>query len=128
MSEWSVVHRLTCDGWNVVVGDGLHIGPFEYDKAKAIARDHNAELSSLRQELEEVGLALVEEASSNSAHMRDIVDLVDELEEAKPRAGLADWLRQTLRHRDSQGNYVGGDAMVDALDFIRRYDALVTKP
>lgn len=44
--EWLVIQRVTNDGYNVVVHDGLHIGPFEKDKADAIVRDHNACLNA----------------------------------------------------------------------------------
>lgn len=57
---WRVVHRVTYDGWNVVVGDGLHIGPFEYDKANAIVRDHNTELAATHQALTGTVAALEE--------------------------------------------------------------------
>ena len=47
-----------------------------------------------------------------------------ELQTLRAKAELADWMYKALRHENSEGEFVGGDAYVDVIEFGHRYDAL----
>lgn len=63
-----------------------------------------------------------------AALVEEIRRLRNEVATLKGKAELATWFRKALRHENSAGEFIGGDAYNDVLAFAKRYDALARAP
>lgn len=59
-----------------------------------------------------------------ATYQQALIAAKERAKRAEGKAALAEWLRKELRHRDAHGNFVGGDAALDAIEFTHRFDAL----